>query len=59
MKTKHSQDTWLYAICAGLFAAQSFVISGDIPMYLAAPIGIAYAMVFAVKMKRSKGKDNE
>lgn len=58
MKTRHGQDTWLYALVAGLFAAQTYVAAGELPAFLYPYIGIAYAMVLAVKVKRSKGKED-
>ncbi|MCH8978468.1 MAG: hypothetical protein IH945_04405 [Armatimonadetes bacterium] len=54
---KFNLDLSLYASIAGLGAAQAYIVSGDLPGYLAPVFGVALAMLVAVKAKRSGGKD--
>ena len=53
------QDVWLYAVIAGLGAAQTYVTSGDLPAVLSPYFGIGLVMLVAVKAKRSAGRSEK
>lgn len=56
---QNNRDLALYGAIGGLTAAQAFVMSGDLPHYLVAPIGVVLATLIAIKAKLSQEKPND